>query len=173
MPLPFRRKVVPDWVPSGMSYFTLPSMVGISSSAPSTACGKVMGASQRTLVPSRRKSSWGRTVMVTRRSPAGPPFFPALPWPRMEMVCPLSMPAGTLAWIFRRRRTTPLPRQSGHGLLMTRPRPPQREQGAVEAKTPMGVCRRVCTTPLPPQSGQVSGEVPGAAPLPWHVSQFS
>ena len=47
MPLPFRRKVVPDWVPSGRVYFTLPSMVGISSSAPSTAWVKVMGASHR------------------------------------------------------------------------------------------------------------------------------
>ena len=56
---------------------------------------------------------------------------------------------------------------------MILPRPPQREQGAVEAKTPMGVCRRVWTTPLPPQSGQVSGEVPGAAPLPRQVSQLS
>ena len=89
------------------------------------------------------------------------------------MVCPLSMPAGTLAWIFRRRRTMPLPRQSLQGSLMILPRPPQREQGAVEAKTPMGVCRRVWTTPLPPQSGQVSGEVPGAAPLPRQVSQLS
>lgn len=39
----------------------------------------------------------GRTVMVISRSPAGPPFLPALPCPRMEMVCPLSMPAGMLA----------------------------------------------------------------------------
>ena len=113
--MPFRRKVVPDWVPSGRVYFTLPSMVGISSSAPSTAWVKVMGASHRTLVPSRRNSSWGRTVMVTSRSPAGPPFLPALPWPRMEMVWPLSMPAGMLAWMVRRLRIMPLPRQSLQG----------------------------------------------------------
>ena len=110
--MPLRRKVVPDWVPSGRVYLTLPSMVGISSSAPRTAWAQVMGASQRTEVPSRRNSSWGRTVMVMSRSPAGPPFLPAWPWPRMEMVCPLSMPAGMLAWMVLRRRVKPVPWQS-------------------------------------------------------------
>ena len=37
LPLPRRRKVVPVWVPAGRLYFTLPSMVGISSSAPMAA----------------------------------------------------------------------------------------------------------------------------------------
>ena len=115
MPLPLSRNVVPDWVPSGRSYFTLPSMVGISSSAPRTACAKVMGASHRTLVPSRRNSSWGRMVMVMSRSPAGPPFLPAWPCPRMEMVWPLSIPAGMLAWMVLRYRAAPVPWQSLQG----------------------------------------------------------
>ena len=94
MPLPRSRNTVPVWVPSGMVYFTRPSMVGISSSAPSTAWVKVMGASQNTEVPSRRKISWGRTITVISRSPLGPPLEPAWPWPRREMVWPLSIPAG-------------------------------------------------------------------------------
>ena len=100
---------MPLCVPSGMEYFTLPSMVGISSSAPSTACVKVMGASHSTLVPSRRKISCGRTAMTISRSPAGPPFLPALPCPRREMVCPLSMPAGMVTLSVLRRRSWPLP----------------------------------------------------------------
>ena len=39
----------------------------------------------------------------------------------------------------------PLPRQDVQGVLMMRPLPPQRPQGEVVAKTPMGVCRRTCT----------------------------
>ena len=109
MPLPFRRNTVPVCVPSGMVYFTLPSMVGISSSAPSTACVKVMGASQNTAVPSRRNTSWGCTITVTSRSPAGPPFFPAWPCPRREMVWPWSMPAGMETLMVLRLRVKPPP----------------------------------------------------------------
>ena len=109
MPLPFRRNTVPVWVPSGMAYFTLPSMVGISSSPPSTAWAKVMGASQNTAVPSRRKMSWGRTMTVISRSPLGPPFLPAWPWPRREMVWPSSIPAGMETLMVRRCRMLPLP----------------------------------------------------------------
>ena len=96
MPLPRRRKTVPVCVPSGMSYFTLPSIVGISSVPPRTACVNVIGASQNTAVPSRRKISCGRTMTVMSRSPAGPPFLPLWPCPRREMVWPLSIPAGML-----------------------------------------------------------------------------
>ena len=70
---------------------------------------KVMGASHSTLVPSRRKISCGRTAMTISRSPAGPPFLPALPCPRREMVCPLSMPAGMVTLSVLRRRSWPLP----------------------------------------------------------------
>lgn len=72
-----------------------------------------------------------------------------------------------------RRRTWPLPPQSLQGDLMILPLPPQRGQGPVVAKTPIGVCRRCWTWPLPPQLEQVSGLVPGAAPLPWQVSHCS
>ena len=37
----------------------------------------------------------------------------------------------------------------------------------------MGVCRRTWTVPVPWQSGHTSGDVPGAQPLPWQVSQAS
>ena len=106
---------MPLCVPSGMVYFTLPSIVGISSSAPSTACVNVMGASHRTLVPSRRKISCGHTDTTISRSPAGPPFLPALPCARSEMVCPLSMPAGMLTLMVLRWRIMPLPPHLGQG----------------------------------------------------------
>ena len=79
--------------------------------------------------------------MVISRSPAGPPFRPALPWPRMEMVWPLSMPAGMLAWMVFFFRIMPLPRQSLQGWWMMRPLPPHLGQGEEVANTPMGVCR--------------------------------
>ena len=46
MPLPRSRKVAPCWVPSGMVYCTLPSMVGTVSCAPSAAWVKEMGISR-------------------------------------------------------------------------------------------------------------------------------
>ena len=173
MPLPFRRNTVPVWVPSGMEYFTLPSMVGISSSPPSTAWVKVMGASQNTAVPSRRKMSWGRTMMVISRSPLGPPFRPAWPWPRREMVWPSSMPAGMDTLMVRRCRTLPLPWHSWQGWWMILPVPPHFWQGIWDCMTPKGVRWARMTVPVPRQSGQISGVVPGAQPLPLQAEHCS
>ena len=148
-------------------------MVGISSSAPSTAWAKVMGASQNTSTPSRRNSSWGCTITVMSRSPAGPPFLPALPWPRREMVWPWSMPAGMLTLMVLRLRDCAAAAAVGAGLVNDPALAAAAcGRGQLVANTPMGVCRRTCTVPVPWQSGQISGVVPGAQPLPWQVSQL-
>ena len=59
------------------------------------------------------------------------------------------------------------------GWWIIRPLPPHLGQGEEVANTPMGVCRRTWTVPVPWQSGHTSGDVPGAQPLPWQVSQVS
>jgi hypothetical protein len=60
-----------------------------------------------------------------------------------------------------------------HGVGMICPRPLQREQGAVVANVPKMVCCVCRTCPKPPQATHGCGWVPGAAPLPLQVSQFS
>ena len=64
-PCPCRRKTLPDCVPAGIFIFTLPSSVGTSISVPSAACGKLIGTSQMTSLPSRVKSGCSRTWMTT------------------------------------------------------------------------------------------------------------
>ena len=103
---------------------------------------------------------------MTSRSPAGPPFVPALPWPLREMVCPSSMPGGDVDRNLLVRLTAPLPRQVGQGWWIILPVPPQRWQGPLLCTMPKGVRFVVRTVPLPLQSGQVSAVVPGAQPVP-------
>src|ERR671929_1161653 len=62
---------------------------------------------------------------------------------------------------------TPLPAQVGHGSSITEPLPRQLRHGSEKANAPW--LRLV--TPAPPHTGQVCGEVPGRAPLPWQVGQ--
>jgi len=64
--------------------------------------------------PSRAKSGFGAILTVIRTSPLRPPG-PASPCPLSRILDPLSTPGGTLTSTFRRRRTSPLPRQVGHG----------------------------------------------------------
>ena len=84
----------------------------------------------------------------------------------MLMVCPLSMPAGTLTTMRVFLRTRPEPLQSGHGSLMILPVPRQAEQGRVDVNEPRIVFCCVRTWPVPPQAVQRTGSVPGRAPLP-------
>ena len=126
-----------------------------------TAWAKVMGASQNTSTPSRRNTSSGCTITVISRSPALPPFLPALPCPRREMVWPWSIPAGMVTLMVLRLRTRPCPPQSVQGWWMMRPVPRHFWQGRLLANTPMGVRCCTCTCPLPRQSGHISGVVPG------------
>ena len=53
------------------------------------------------------------------------------------------------------------------------PVPRQRSQVWVDWTTPKGVRWLMRTWPVPPQLGQVLGEVPAAAPVPWQSAQVS
>ena len=160
MPLPLETEGRAALRSLGMEYFTLPSMVGISSSAPSTACVKVMGASHSTLVPSRRKISCGRTAMTISRSPAGPPFLPALPLPAQGDGLPVVNARGNgdlerLAAAELAVAVTGLA-----GLVDDPALAAAAPQGAEVDMKPSGVWRRCCTMPVPRQSGQTSAVVP-------------
>ena len=133
------RKVVPFWVPAGMVYRTGSFRVGTTISPPMAMVVKGTCISISRLLPLRVNCLWGLTVTVTYRLPLGPPLKPASPWPRMLMVCPSSMPAGTFKKIRVFLRTRPLPRHSGQGSLMYFPVPPQAEQGREVVKAPKGV----------------------------------
>ena len=65
----------------------------------------------------------------------------------------------------------PMPSQVAHGVSTTRPSPSQRGQAPVRTNCPKTLCETCWTRPAPPQTSQVTGTVPGAAPLPPHVSQ--
>ena len=64
----------------------------------------------------------------------------------------------------------PMPSQVAHGVSTTRPSPSQRGQAPVRTNWPKTLCETCWTRPAPPQTSQVTGTVPGAAPLPPHVS---
>ena len=61
----------------------------------------------------------------------------------------------------------PVPSHLSHGDLMTMPFPPQEGHGVARVMKPV----RWITWPVPRQVGQVSGWVPGAAPVLSHWSQ--
>src|SRR5207302_9170844 len=65
------------------------------------------------------------------------------------------------------RRSRPLPWHLGHGCSITVPLPRQRGQGCDSAKSPWLSER----TPRPLHSGQITGAVPGRAPVPPHSRQ--
>ena len=75
--------------------------------------------------------------------------------------------------ILRVFRTLPVPLQSWQGLVMICPRPPHLGQAEEVTICPKGVfwARVIC--PEPWQLPQTDGAVPGLAPLPWQVEQFS
>src|SRR5687768_9601944 len=63
--------------------------------------------------------------------------------------------------------TPPLPTHSGHFSSTIVPTPWHSRHGSVKLNEPW----LLLTTPCPRQLGQWRGVEPGAAPLPWHVSQ--
>ena len=83
------------------------------------------------------------------------------------------MPAGTVTSMLLWRRTRPLPSQVLQGVSTILPVPPQRSQVWEDCTTPKGVRWLMRTWPVPWQCSQVLGEVPAAAPVPWHWSQVS
>ena len=71
----------------------------------------------------------------------------------------------------RRARTRPSVPQVGHGDGICSPVPPQAEQARVVITWPRNERWTDWISPTPPQVAQVRGLVPGAQPLPVHVSQ--
>src|SRR3954449_8563584 len=80
---------------------------------------------------------------------------------------PSLTPAGIRTVIVRVWLVIPLPEQVGHGSSITVPVPRQFRHGSENANAPW--LRLV--TPAPWHTGQVCGEVPGLAPVPWQVGQ--
>ena len=80
---------------------------------------------------------------------------------------PSVTPAGMRTFTWRGRCSTPVPRQLPQGVSIFMPWPPQ--VGHVWLKLNMPWLS--LTTPRPPHVGQMTGDVPGAAPLPWHTEQ--
>ena len=78
---------------------------------------------------------------------------------------PSLTPAGTFTWIVRLRRVAPTPPQVGHGVSISRPVPRHCGHVCAIENSPW----LTATWPDPRHVGQVTGWVPGAAPLPWHV----
>ncbi len=76
------------------------------------------------------------------------------------------MPSFTPGLIFTvyvlMRRSRPEPWQCGHGFSITVPLPRQRGHGCESAKSPCDSA----FTPRPLHSGQMTGAVPGCAPVP-------
>ena len=108
-PFPFKRTLVSVWVPGFTSYSTSPSTVLMRIVPPSAAFAKEIGTVEKMLVSWRLKIGCWDTVISTRRSPLSPPPVPGSPFPAMRMLWPLSMPAGTVTWIFLRFVIYPVP----------------------------------------------------------------
>ena len=102
-----------------MLSFTLPSSVGTSISEPSAAVAKGY-----VLIKEHRRALALKPCVGLHEhcyqqiAEVGPPFTPALPCPRRDMVCPSSMPAGMLMLTLCWRRMLPMPWQVPHGLWM-------------------------------------------------------
>ena len=94
---------------------------------------------------------------------------PGSPLPDERMRMPSLMPAGILTSSVLVFLMRPWPEQVRQGSGMILPVPWQLGQVCWIEKKPW----RMCTVPAPEQVGQVFGEVPGLAPEPLQVSQFS
>ena len=101
------------------------------------------------------------------RSPAGPPFSPGSPLPFSLMRVPSLTPGLIFTVYVLMRRSRPVPWHFGHGCSMTVPLPRQRGHGCDSAKSPW----LSVFTPRPLHSGQMTGAVPGRAPVPAHSRQ--
>ena len=86
---------------------------------------------------------------------------------------PLSTPACILTLIFLFFLTLPFPLHVGHASSIIFPVPWHWSQVVVLTKLPSGVCLCTLICPEPWHDGHVFGVVPGLAPDPWQVSQFS
>src|SRR5690606_27387565 len=156
-------------VPSGIEISALPPNVGTCSSPPNAAVVNGMVSSQCRSSPSRWKILCGLMWISTYKSPGGPPLMPGSPLPLERLRMPSSMPGGILTCRVLLRRIRPTPSQAVHGSVISLPDPWQVGQVCCTLKKPC--CMR--TAPEPPHVRHVLADVPGLAPLPWQVSQFS
>ena len=76
-----------------------PSTVLILIVAPSAAWVKEIGSVDIISYSCLWNFGCRSTETTTRRSPLGPPFVPGSPFPRILILCPLLMPAGTVTSI--------------------------------------------------------------------------
>src|SRR5207248_7276254 len=93
-------------------------------------------------------------------------LYPDSPSPGTRRRDPSSTPAGILTERPFSSRIRPAPLQLAHGSLITFPAPPHCGHVRATAKKPCEY--RIC--PRPAQPLQVTGDVPGFAPLPLHVA---
>jgi hypothetical protein len=107
--------------------------------------------------------------VVLLDAPLGPPVTPGSPLPAERMRMPSLMPAGIFTSSVFCFLTLPWPLQVMQGSGMILPLPWQCGQVCWMLKKPW----RMCTVPEPPQEPQVLALVPGLAPEPPQVSQFS
>src|SRR4051812_22832174 len=166
-PRPLIRRSLPSSEPAGILSDTGPSGVGTSTLPPSAAVGKETVTSTIRSSPRRSYVSEGATRVTTIRSPLGPPFWPASPFPLSRIFVPSLTPGLIFTVNVRRRRSRPEPWHFEHGFSITVPLPRQRGQGCESANRP---CDSE-TTPRPLHSGQMIGAVPGSAPVPPHCEQ--
>src|SRR5207247_8594305 len=97
-------------------------------------------------------------------SPALPPPSPISPLPLSRIRVPSFTPAGIFTVYCFVRRSRPVPLHFLHGFSMIVPFPRQRGHGCDRANRPW----LSETTPRPLHSGQITGDVPGSAPVPPH-----
>ena len=136
---------------------------------PSVACATLSGTSQRMSIPSRWKKRSGCTWNVMIRSPGAPPGARAGPGLAAGCASRVSVAGGTVMVTRFSVRTSPAPRQVGHGCEGILPRPRHCGQGRLTAKPPWP--NEI--VPRPSHSGQVDHVAPGAPPLPAQVGQAS
>lgn len=164
--------VVPGWVPDGILRSTMPSTVGTFIVVPRIASMYETLHVYRMFVSSLLRTGSGRTSIVTKRSPGGPPLRPAFPSDRTLRRLPESTPAGTFKLIRFDFRTRPSPPHVLQGVEVS-PSPLQEEHVMTCWKTPRGVRVEATTWPWPPQVLHLEGVVPGLAPEPLQVEQLS
>src|SRR5581483_5937462 len=161
-PRPLIRSSLPSSEPDGIFSDTAPSGVGTSTLPPSVAVANETGTFTTRSSPRRSYVSERATRVTTTRSPAGPPFSPASPLPFKRIFVPSFTPGFTFTVYVLIRRSRPEPWQCGHGFSITVPLPRHRGHGCESAKSPCDSA----FTPRPLHSGQMTGALPGCAPVP-------
>ncbi len=137
---------------------------------PSAAWAIEIRASKYSSVPSRLRLACGATWTATYNDPGGPPRGPTSPSFVSRIWWPSSMPAGIVTRSVRFRSVRPSPLHVSHGVSTILPSPRQRGHALTLTICPSIVWRTLRTSPRPSHCGQVVASVPGAAPVPVHVS---